>query len=160
MNNIFIGLGSNLGNSKKNLEKALLSIEKEIGSIIKKSSVIISKPWGGVATNIFFNQVIKVKTKYEPLKCLEICSNIEKKFGRNREIEKKWGNRVLDIDILFFNNECISTEKLTIPHSFAHKRSFVMIPMQEIEKCFIHPVFNKSIEQLCLKFKITKDYNL
>ena len=142
INKVYISLGSNLGNRKQNLKKSLLLIDKKIGNIFKLSNIYQSEPWGLKNQNYFLNQVIIVDTNHDPFKLIDLCKNIELLMGRKHI--KKWGPRNIDIDILYFNNEIINNKNLKIPHPEIHKRRFVLKPLNELDKNYIHPVHNIS----------------
>lgn len=142
----FLGLGSNLDNRAENLNTALEWIEKEIGTIQKKSSIYQTAAWGLENQEDFYNQVIAIETLLEPLELLKKCQGIEQKMGR--VFIQKWGPRMIDIDILFYNHLVFESPILTIPHPRLAERKFVLIPMNEIAKDWQHPVFQKSIENL------------
>ena len=130
MNGIYIGLGTNLGDRNSNLNKAIELISLQIGSVLKESTVHETKPWGKTDQPNFLNMVIKIETKLTPQQLLEKCLSIENEIGRVRE--EKWGPRLIDIDILYYNNEIINEENLIIPHPFIQEREFVLKPLNEI----------------------------
>lgn len=142
LNKIFLGLGSNLGNREENLLMAQRLIAEKVGEICSKSSVYETAAWGITEQNAFLNQVIEVETSFSPSAVLHLVLTIEKDMGRIREI--KWGERSIDIDILYYNNEIISTENLEIPHPFIQERKFVLVPLCEIAQDFIHPKFKQT----------------
>ena len=146
MNEIFLQLGSNVGDRSNNLLQALTFISEKIGEVVKASKLYESSPWGVDNQRDFLNQVIYIRSKLDPFEVLNIALEIEKEMGRVRV--EKWGERKIDIDILFFNDEIIETNSLCIPHQYICKRNFVLKPMCEIASEFIHPKFNKSIVQL------------
>jgi 2-amino-4-hydroxy-6-hydroxymethyldihydropteridine diphosphokinase len=147
MNSIYLILGSNIGNSLEILLSAVKSIEAEIGIVITKSNFYFTKAWGNTNQPDFINQAIHVETNLSPQELLEKILAIEKKAGRTRT-EIKWEQRSLDIDILFFNDLIIDEPNLIIPHPFLQERNFVLTPLLEIAKDFIHPVLKKTIFQL------------
>lgn len=110
------------------------------------SSLYETAAWGIEEQPSFLNQVIAIKTKFEALELLQLVLHIEKLAGRQRDI--KWGQRTLDIDILLFNNEIINTPQLTVPHPFLPERRFTLTPLCEIAPHIIHPVLQKTIQQL------------
>ena len=121
-------------------------IIERIGNVLEKSSVYESTPWGVENQRNFLNQVIFVKSNFDPYTILDLVLQIEKDMGRIR-IEK-WGERIIDIDILFIDDLVIESENLCIPHELIAKRKFVLQPMCEIAPGFIHPKLNKNISQL------------
>lgn len=146
MNKVFLGLGSNLGDKIKNLECAIVEINLEIGRISAVSSVYETEAWGVINQENYYNLVIAVETTILPLALIEKILKIEEKLGRKRD--KKWDSRIIDIDILFYDNLIISTNHLQIPHPFIHKRNFVLEPLNEIASTFIHPKYKRSINYL------------
>ena len=141
-NKVFLGLGSNLGNRSENLLMAQKLIEDKVGKTLSKSSIYETAAWGITEQNAFLNQVLEIETIFSPNAVLHLVLKIEKDMGRIREI--KWGERSIDIDVLYYNNEIISTENLTVPHPFIQERKFVLVPLCEIAAAFIHPKLKKS----------------
>jgi len=146
MNNVTLLLGSNVGNRFTHLETALEMIRMEIGKITLRSSVYETEPWGNTKQDFFLNQVVVFESSLNAEKIMELIISMEKKMGRERA--EKWGPRIIDIDILFFNEDIISTEQLTVPHPSLHHRKFTLIPLNEIMPGFTHPVFKKNISDL------------
>ncbi len=146
MNTIFLQLGSNMGERKEFLQSAIVLIVEEIGAIQKKSKVYESVPWGVDGQNNYLNQVLEIKSRFLVEEVLEKVLQIEDKIGRIRN--EKWGERIIDIDILFFNDMVIEKEGLCVPHIHLHKRNFVLLPLQEIAPEFIHPKNQKTISEL------------
>ena len=146
MNEVYLQLGSNIGDRLDNLDQSIKIITERIGNVLEKSSVYESTPWGVENQKNFLNQVIFVKSNFDPYTILDLVLQIEKDMGRIR-IEK-WGERIIDIDILFIDDLIIESENLCIPHEFIAKRKFVLQPMCEIAPGFIHPKLNKTISQL------------
>lgn len=146
MNEVYLQLGSNIGDRLGNLDQSIKIITERIGNVLEKSSVYESTPWGVENQRNFLNQVIFVKSNFDPYTILDLVLQIEKDMGRIR-IEK-WGERIIDIDILFIDDLIIESENLCIPHEFIAKRKFVLQPMCEIAPGFIHPKLNKTISQL------------
>ena len=161
MNNVFLQLGSNISDRIVYLENAIKIIENEIGDIITKSKIYESAPWGITKQKNFLNQVIKITTKLNENILLDKILEIEKRLGRIRV--KKWGERCIDIDILFYNEAIIETQNLFIPHKLLHKRMFVLLPLSNIAPKLIHPVYNKTVEELifeCKDHKLVKEYEI
>lgn len=145
MDAIFLSLGTNVGDREKNLETARLLLAGEF-EILKKSSIYETEPWGGVAQKPFLNQVVEVKTFVLPRELLKKIKKIELEMRRRKT--KRWGPRVIDIDILFYGNLVIDEPDLVVPHKFLHERKFVLEPMNEIAPNFVHPVFGKKISEI------------
>lgn len=151
INRAFLHTGSNLGNRFDNLWEANQEIENCVGKIINASQFYETKAWGIENQPDFINQALEVETELSPDELLNAILEIEMKLGRIRAI--KWEARLIDIDILFYEEQIINTPKLIIPHPRLQERNFVLIPMMEIAPDFVHPVFQKSIESLYLESK-------
>lgn len=148
MHQVFLGTGGNTGNKQENFDKVYTFIKNELGDIIQPSSVYETSPWGFESKDNFWNQVLRIETTLSPEELLLKIAEIETSFGRNRENEG-YSSREMDIDILYFDDEIINTEKLTIPHPLLHKRLFVLVPLAEIAPDFVHPVLKlSSLEML------------
>ncbi len=143
---IFVLLGSNIGQKIANLDICTRLIEAQAGKIKQKSSIYETAAWGKEDQESFVNQVLELETQLDPLKLLEITQAIELKMGRERY--EKWGPRIIDIDILFFDGIVINYENLVIPHPQLHLRRFTLEPLHEIVPKFVHPVLNRSISDL------------
>lgn len=149
---VFLSLGSNKGNRLLNLVKALLMINSLNYTVVKRiSSFYETEPYGVKGQSNFINQVIEVQTDLNPFELHQYLLNIEKAIGRKSKND--FQSREIDIDILFYNSEIISTENLKIPHYDLHNRKFVLEPMTEINPDFIHPVFKKSVKELLSQLK-------
>jgi 2-amino-4-hydroxy-6-hydroxymethyldihydropteridine diphosphokinase len=143
---IFLGLGSNIGDRRLNLEDAirLLNLEVDLASSIYETEPVdyLNQPW-------FLNQVIKTKTLLNPDELLLRCQSIENTLGRIREINK--GPRTIDIDLLLYNDVVLQSDSLILPHPGIADRRFVLVPLDEIAPDFMHPVLKCSIHELLLK---------
>lgn len=129
----YLSLGSNIGDKKKYLYDAIKLLDGYKGiRIVKLSSLYETSPWGYTEQDLFMNLVVLIETSLSPVELLDCCQFIEQELGSVRLI--KWGPRVIDVDILLFEDETINTERLTIPHPFMTERDFVMIPLCEIAK--------------------------
>ena len=143
----FLGLGTNMGDRANNLVAAREHLSGWPVDIEQVSPVYISEPWGFKSENDFFNQVIEIKTGIDAFSLLDFAQDTEKKMGRIRSVER-YSDRVIDIDILFFGDEIISSKPLIIPHPLLHKRMFVLQPLADIAPGFIHPVLGKTISEI------------
>jgi 2-amino-4-hydroxy-6-hydroxymethyldihydropteridine diphosphokinase len=143
----FISLGSNLGNRRKNLIRAVSLLKKSLVKIIKASSLYETFPVGFITQPWFMNRVLEIETDMQPESFLLLVKSIEKGMGRKQTIQN--GPRCIDIDILLAENRVVQTEKLQIPHPELNKRNFVLIPLSEISPNTVHPVIHKKIEELC-----------
>jgi 2-amino-4-hydroxy-6-hydroxymethyldihydropteridine diphosphokinase len=147
MKKVFLGIGTNLNNREGNLKEAVSMIEKHIGKVVASSSVYETEPWGFQAEEEFLNMVVKVETNLNPYGLIGRILMIESMLGRIR-LEKQYTSRVIDIDILFYDDLVINETNLKIPHPLLHKRKFVLVPLCEIEPKMVHPVLNKSVSLL------------
>jgi 2-amino-4-hydroxy-6-hydroxymethyldihydropteridine diphosphokinase len=138
MEGIFLLLGSNLGNREEVLNKAVGALEKNKVQVVSKSSVYETAAWGKTNQQAFLNQVVEVETQYNPKDLLNVILAIELQLGRVRKV--KWGERLIDIDILYFNDQIIKDDDLEIPHPGIPNRRFTLIPLVEICPNFIHPI--------------------
>lgn len=145
---VYLGLGSNLGNKEQNLNDAILQIGLEAGNILSISSFYQSAPWGFDSENSFLNAVMIISTELPPLDLLKETQRIEKKIGRQPKTKSGYSDRLIDIDILFYNNQQINLPKLTIPHKLLHRRDFVLMPLAELSPEMVHPVLGKTIKEL------------
>lgn len=131
MQDCFIGLGSNLGDKRKNLLKALQKIKQLKGiKIIKTSKIIQSMPLGGPKQPEFLNAVIKIRTRLSPSSLLRKLKKIETELGRKKTV--RWGPRIIDLDILLYADRIIETKELTVPHPRIFERDFVIKPLLEV----------------------------
>lgn len=150
MNTAFLCLGSNLGHREINLNDAALMIERLCGTIKNSSSIYETDPWGSSSEFKYLNQVIELHTGLPPHALLKELLNIEKNLGRTRNSNQN-SDRTIDIDILFYNHCILNTAGLQLPHPRLHLRKFVLMPLNEINQTFIHPVFKKSVFQLLVQ---------
>lgn len=138
MNIAYLGLGSNLNNPSAQLNEAIKTLKLSYNiQVLKISSFYQTKPWGVINQPDFINAVIKISTDLAPDNLLNLINNIEENQGRIRE--QKWGPRIIDIDILLYDQQIINSEKLTIPHQELKNRKFVLEPLIEIEPDLILP---------------------
>lgn len=146
----YLGLGSNLGDRKGNLDKAIEYLSQRL-RVTEKSSVYDTEPMGNPEQPRFLNMVCQVKTMLKPEDLLVLAKGIERKMGRLPA--KPDSPRTIDIDILFYGDEVIKTPELTIPHPGLTQRAFVLIPMAEIAPGLVHPVNKKTINGLLQELK-------
>ena len=133
MHQVYLGLGTNLGNKEANLKAALEEIRKRVGEVTSLSAFHASEPWGFKSENTFLNAVCCVHTDFSPQEILHITQEIERELGRiKKSIGGVYSDRVIDIDILLYDDLRIHTPELTIPHPLMWERDFVMIPLHEI----------------------------
>ena len=148
MNIAYLLIGGNLGNRSANLKKAILLIDQTCGKIIQSSAIYETAAWGLTNQPSFFNQAIKLQTNLAPELLMEQLLAIEKKMGRVRS--KKLGPRIIDLDMLFYNQIILNTDLLVLPHPAIAERRFALLPLTEIASNFLHPVHKKTIEDLLL----------
>ncbi|MBX2870734.1 MAG: 2-amino-4-hydroxy-6-hydroxymethyldihydropteridine diphosphokinase [Saprospiraceae bacterium] len=146
MEEIYLGLGSNMGDRKKHINQTINKIEKQLGPCIQQSSLYRTAAWGKTNQSYFINQVIQIRAKKAPIDILDKMLEIEMELGRVRK--EKWGERKIDIDLLFYGSEIVELPRLLVPHPFIAERRFVLVPMNEIAPNFIHPIFERSIADL------------
>jgi 2-amino-4-hydroxy-6-hydroxymethyldihydropteridine diphosphokinase len=146
MNHVYLITGGNIGDKKKNLGTATSLIEKKIGKILKSSAVYETAAWGNTHQPSFFNQVHFVETTLNPDQLMGVILGIEKKMGRVRTIKN--ASRIIDIDILFFNEDIIVSDLVMVPHIEIPNRKFVLKPLLELAPDYLHPVLKKTIRQL------------
>lgn len=147
-----IALGSNIGNSREYIDKAVNKLRKSTYiSNVKQSDLIVTKPYGYTEQDDFLNGAVICRTIYSPHGLLRFMQSIENEAGRTREIH--WGPRTLDMDLIFYDNEIINTPDLIVPHPDMHNRTFVLEPAIELAPNYRHPVLGKTLIQLleCLK---------
>ncbi len=146
VNTVFLITGGNIGERKENLQRASNLVSERIGTIEKCSAIYETEPWGIIDQPSFYNQVLVVKTNMTAQEVLDSILKIEEEMGRKRTVKN--AARIIDIDILFFNDEIVNEQNLTIPHPHISERRFVLLPLKEVSPEMIHPVFKKSIIDL------------
>lgn len=146
MNIVYILTGSNLGNKLENLQEAKQHLVKQAGGIVASSSVYETEAWGKNDQPDFYNQALILNTKSSSEEMMKKILNIEEQMGRKRTTKN--ASRIIDIDILFFNNDIVNTQNLVIPHPEIANRRFVLIPLNELSPGFVHPLLKKNISEL------------
>ena len=142
----YVALGSNLGDKEANLRKALELLEERGGEVVKTSSFICTEPYGVTDQPQFLNGVCEVRTSLEPLELLHTLLDIEQEMGRVRL--RHWGERNIDLDLLLYEDVVMDTPELKLPHPDMQNRDFVLLPLAEIAPELVHPILQKSIEEL------------
>ena len=145
MSIVYLGLGTNLGDRKQNISKAIEAISLKM-SISKQSSLYETTAWGYTDQPDFLNQVIQVETNLSPLRLLNFLKKTEVELGRVENF--RYGPRLIDIDILFYDDLIKTTSRLQIPHPRIQERAFVLVPLNEIAPGYVHPVLKKTIAEL------------
>lgn len=149
---VYLSLGSNMGDKRENLLEAIKRVgELENTEVVKSSTILETEPFGYIEQDNFLNACLEVKTLLTPQEFLSSILKIELDMGRVREI--KWGPRVIDIDILFYDNEIIQEDNLAVPHPWICEREFVLEPLSEIAPNYVHPLERKTIMMLARKLK-------
>ncbi|PKL52279.1 MAG: 2-amino-4-hydroxy-6-hydroxymethyldihydropteridine diphosphokinase [Nitrospira bacterium HGW-Nitrospira-1] len=146
---VYIGIGSNLGDRHKNCLMAIALLRQNGLLVTKQSSMYETEPWGVAEQPAFVNMAVEIDTELAPMMLLCLLKKIEKAMGRQEAL--RWGPRIADLDILLYNDITLNTDALTIPHPLIHEREFVLKPLSEIAKDFVHPVLKKRIGDLMSK---------
>ncbi len=146
MPRLYLLLGGNLGNRPMYLQQARESLAARLGVLTRSSSIYETAAWGNTEQPAFLNQVLEFKTVLAPEQVLQEINSIEQELGRVRL--EHWGSRVIDIDILFYEDLVLQTQRLTVPHPQLHNRRFTLQPLAELAPAFEHPVLGKSIAEL------------
>ena len=142
---VYIALGTNLGNRLANLRAAIQAMPPEI-QVLAESHVYETPPWGYEEQPAFLNMVIKAETKLEPEPLLKRLKQLEVELGREQNF--RWGPRLIDLDILFYDDLVLDSPPLVIPHPRLHERAFVLVPLADIAPNYIHPVLDRPVREL------------
>ena len=147
--NIYLGLGSNQGDREQLMAQAIELLSVALGAPVRLSSTIETEAWGFVSPNPFLNMVACFSTDVPPMELLQITEEVERRLGRKtKSVGGVYSDRPIDIDVLFYGDEIISSERLTVPHPRLHERLFVLEPLAEIAPSFMHPLLGKSMAEL------------
>lgn len=158
---LYLAFGTNLGEKYKNIEDAYSETEKRIGEMISRSSFYVTDPQGFESNNEFVNTVCAVSTALSLHEVFVATQKIEKMLERtHKSQQKQYADRIIDVDILMYDDLIVKTAELTIPHDQLHKRFFVLMPFAEIAPQVIHPVFRKSILQLAKELEGSDNQNI
>ena len=144
---VFLSLGTNQGNRLRNIENCIQLIHQEVGTVIKISNLYETPSWG-FDSDAFYNCALVLHTYLSANKILSKILKIEKQLGRVRANTLEYQSRIIDIDLIAFNEEIIDSEKLQVPHPLMQNRNFVLLPMRDLNLDWIHPVFSKKIAEL------------
>lgn len=148
MASAYLSLGSNIGNKKQNIIRAVALLAERVGDISALSSLYKTKPWGFASVHPFLNAAVVIDTCLSSMDLLRGTQQIERELGRTQKSDGTYHDRIIDIDILMYDEEIIETPTLIIPHPLMHRRTFVLEPLAEIAPEIMHPVFHKSIYTL------------
>ena len=146
MNLAYILMGGNLGDREENLRQARIAIEQKCGPITLVSALYETEAWGLQDQGAFLNQALELRTTMGAEDMLDTLLSIELSMGRVRDV--KYGPRIIDIDIIFYNQEVVNLPRLVVPHPQLHLRRFALEALAEIASGYIHPIFNKTVSQL------------
>ncbi len=142
---IFLSLGTNLDDRLNNLHHARIALPPQ-AHLIQVSPIYMTQPWGFLEQPEFLNQVVEVRSKLEPMPLLKYLKEIEDELGR--QVTFRYGPRLIDLDILFYGDRVVAEDGLQIPHPRLHQRAFVLVPLNDIAPDFVHPVLNRSVQDL------------
>lgn len=145
---VYFGLGTNIGNRRGNLVKAAALLAERVGDILALSGFMETEPWGFDSENLFLNAAIKMETPLTPDELLSATQAIEREMGREKKSDGTYHDRVIDIDILLYDNRVIEHPGLIVPHPLMQERLFVMAPLAEIAPFERHPLLGRTFMEL------------
>lgn len=145
---VYLGLGTNIGNRRGNLVKAAALLAERVGDILALSGFMETEPWGFESENLFLNAAIKMETPLTPDELLSATQAIEREMGREKKSDGTYHDRVIDIDILLYDNRVIEHPGLIVPHPLMQERLFVMAPLAEIAPFERHPLLGQTFMEL------------
>lgn len=144
----YLALGTNIGNKRRNMITAAALLAERVGDVLALSGFYETEPWGFRSENTFLNAALQLETALSPLELLKATQEIEIEMGRTQKSNGAYHDRIIDIDILLYDDLVMQTPELTLPHPLMHERLFVMEPLAEIAPNVIHPVFKKPVISL------------
>ena len=153
----FLSLGTNRGDKRSNMKTVAALLNEKAGTILVFSTLLETEPWGFTSENRFLNAAALLETRLTPFELLAITQQIEKEMGREEKSVGVYKDRIIDIDILFYDDLILQTPTLTLPHPMLHLREFVLQPLAEIAPHFQHPVLLKTVSDLLNTIKNTKN---
>ena len=146
---VYLGLGTNLGDKEQNLRISVKKIEERIGNVVSLSAFYATAPWGFSSENSFLNAAVCVETTLLPLQVLKETQGIERELGRTeKSVNGLYADRLIDIDLLLYDDRVMDAEGLILPHPLMTERRFVMEPLSEIAPDVVHPVLHKTMKEL------------
>ena len=144
----YLALGTNIGNKRRNMITAAALLAERVGDVLALSGFYETEPWGFQSENTFLNAALQLETSLAPLGLLEATQQIEVEMGRTQKSNGTYHDRIIDIDILLYDDLILQTPELTLPHPLMQDRRFVMEPLLEIAPNVVHPVFKKTVVSL------------
>lgn len=154
---VYLGLGTNIGNKRKNMVTAAALLAERAGDVLSLSSFYETEPWGFASENTFLNAALELETACSPMELLHLTQQIEREMGRTQKSDGSYHDRIIDIDILLYGNEVVHHEDLVVPHPLMQQRLFVMQPLAEIAPSLVHPVLQKSMYDLYMDLLDSED---
>ncbi|MDD2437942.1 MAG: 2-amino-4-hydroxy-6-hydroxymethyldihydropteridine diphosphokinase [Massilibacteroides sp.] len=151
MAQVAIGLGTNLGDREKNMLTAVALLAERAGTILALSALYETEPWGFESENPFFNAALILETELSPLDLLLLTQRIEREMGRVEKSSGTYHDRLIDIDLLLYDDIVLESPLLMLPHPLMHQRKFVLQPLEEIAPGWIHPVLKEPVARLYAK---------
>ncbi|WFE85412.1 2-amino-4-hydroxy-6-hydroxymethyldihydropteridine diphosphokinase [Parabacteroides chongii] len=150
----YLALGTNIGNKRRNMITAAALLAERVGDVLALSGFYETEPWGFQSENTFLNAALRLETSLSPLELLKATQQIEVEMGRTQKSNGTYHDRIIDIDILLYDDLILQTPELTLPHPLMQDRRFVMEPLLEIAPNVVHPVFKKTIVSLIREHNI------
>ena len=144
---IILSIGTNIGDRQANIANAITALA-QIGKVVTVSPIYTSEPWGFESENGFYNIALILETTLSPLDLLYATQQIERDLGRTAKTTTSYTDRIIDIDIIYYNNQTIDTQALTLPHKLMHKRNFVLYPLADIAPDWQHPILKLTATEL------------
>lgn len=144
----YLALGTNIGNKRRNMITAAALLAERVGDVLALSGFYETEPWGFQSENTFLNAALQLETSLSPLELLKATQQIEVETGRTQKSNGTYHDRIIDIDILLYDDLILQTPELTLPHPLMQDRRFVMEPLLEIAPNVVHPVFKKTVVSL------------
>ena len=145
MAHIFLSLGTNLGEKAANMEQAVQLLASEVGRVVQISDNYETAPWGFESENHFLNNVVEMETELSPMELLKVTQEIERRVGRTQKSTHGYADRLIDVDILLYDDLIVDLPELKIPHPLLTERDFVLIPLCQIAAGLIHPATGKVV---------------
>jgi 2-amino-4-hydroxy-6-hydroxymethyldihydropteridine diphosphokinase len=144
----YIGIGSNSGDRLQHISDSLKKLSEKGVTVVRTASIYETEPVGFVSEDRFLNTVAEIKTVLPAEKLLALLLETENEMGRTRDPEVRYASRMIDLDLLLFGDEIVSTSGLVVPHPEMHRRSFVLVPLQELAEGLLHPVTRQTVRDL------------